>query len=176
MLTEHTGTNGNVTLTDTPGNDTLDGGKGDDVLIFTTTGAAGSTDAYDGSKGYDTIRIVMTAAQHQNALFQQELAAYQTFLAQHAHGGSDDGPSFTFTSLGLTLSNFETVEVAIDDAVNTGPVAADDAGAIRRSGAMTAAASPGPSPTATRRRTTLPSGPWGMRCSRTSAAMARSTC
>ncbi|MBB94046.1 MAG: hypothetical protein CML68_05490 [Rhodobacteraceae bacterium] len=112
------------------GSDYVNGGKGDDLLIYTTAGNAGATDVYDGSQGNDEIRIVLTSAQYDNALFQQELAAYEAFVTEFGHGGSSDGPSYTFTSLGLTLSNIETISIVIDDTINNGPIATDDLSGI----------------------------------------------
>ncbi|MEX0371373.1 MAG: VCBS domain-containing protein [Tateyamaria sp.] len=128
------GGKGDDTLDGGAGNDIVDGGNGNDMLIYTTTGSAGDNDNYDGAKGFDTIRVVLTAAQNTNALFQQELAAYQEFLLS-----ATTGDAFTFTSLGLTLANFEVVEVVIDDTINTGPQATDDAAALVENAAQSIA-------------------------------------
>ena len=124
------GGNGDDVLSGGSGDDTVVGGNGDDTLVYTTTGNAGAIGIYDGSRGYDTIQIVLTASQSQDTLFQQELTDYQQFILDHASDGSTSTSAFTFTSLGLTLSNFEQIDIVIDDSVNTAPVAFDDTGAV----------------------------------------------
>lgn len=127
------GGKGDDTLIDGSGNDVVSGGSGNDTLVHSTATSSGSADVFDGGLGTDKLCLIMTQAQSENSLFQQELAAYSAFLADAGNLGA----SYTFTSLGLTLSNMEAIEVKIDDSINSGPLAADDGAALQEDAAQT---------------------------------------
>lgn len=120
------GGRGNDTIDGGLNSDTVFGGEGADLLVFATTGGKGARDTYDGESGVDTIRLAMTAAQAANAAFQAELSAYQAFLAVNADPDAASGASFTFATLGLTLRNFEHVELVVDSSFNSGPRGQED--------------------------------------------------
>jgi hypothetical protein len=117
---------GNDLLLGGKGNDLLDGGagsdkilagKGDDTANFTLTANVGSQDFYDGGKGFDTLQLTLTTAELE--LVQGEIDAFKAFL-------EDGGKVFHFDSLGLTVRNFEALEI-VEIGGNTAPVAEDDA-------------------------------------------------
>ena len=115
---------GNDIIDGGAGNDDVRGGAGDDIAIWHGAENAGSTDFYGGGEGVDTLRLDLTAAQYASAPVQAELAAYRAFLTP-AH----QGHTFTFTSLGLSVRNFEILEVQVDGATpvaNHAPVAVAD--------------------------------------------------
>ncbi|MEW5962279.1 MAG: Ig-like domain-containing protein [Pseudomonadota bacterium] len=123
------------------GNDRLDGGEGDDLL----DGGAGNdtlgyrvgtgVDQLFGGTGVDALELVLTSAdldavRGDVGLFadwlEQQLGAAG---GQAAHAAQASGPTFTFASLGLTVSGFETFNimldgkpVSIDDVLNAPPV------------------------------------------------------
>ncbi|MBV8408026.1 MAG: VCBS domain-containing protein, partial [Alphaproteobacteria bacterium] len=94
-----------------PGNNVVDGGQGDNLLIWRGSVDAGGHDRYDGGGGKDTLELELTQAESSNAAVQSDIASFRTFLgsAQNATGAE-----FTFSSLGLTVSNFEQLVVAPD--------------------------------------------------------------
>ncbi len=108
------------------GNDYLDGGAGNDVLYAqggNDTGSYswtenklinGSTsiDRYDGGKGFDTLELHLSASQL--AAIHPQLAAFDAFLAANANINRDNGPTFTFSSFNLSVSNWEAYKVVID--------------------------------------------------------------
>ena len=97
------------------GNDTLYGGLGDDTAIYTAAENLGASDDYFGGSGVDTLVLNLTRAEWFNPAFQADLAAYRDFLAAHttANGEADDA-SFQFTSMGLTASEFEAMQLFVD--------------------------------------------------------------
>lgn len=101
------GGNGNDTLDGGAGSDVVYGDKGDDTAIYVLSENTGQTDIYDGGKGHDTLRIVLTDAEAASAAVQADIAAYQSFLS------SNSGGTFAFTSFDLTVSSFETLEVVV---------------------------------------------------------------
>ena len=100
--------NGNDTVNAGGGDDTVFAGNGDDTVIHVEFGNIGFDDAYYGQNGRDTLRLVLLQPTYDSALFQQELAAFQSMIASH---GSASG---TFTSLGIHFESFENIEVVID--------------------------------------------------------------
>jgi hypothetical protein len=99
------------------GNDIVDAGKDDDTGIYTLAeNQIGpnlyATDVYDGGRGTDTLQIHVTAAEF--VQFRAELAALQDFIETNAdsgHEGSNDG---FITSWGLTVRNWEVLQVFVD--------------------------------------------------------------
>ncbi|SDJ01426.1 VCBS repeat-containing protein [Bradyrhizobium sp. Rc2d] len=132
------GGNGNDTLLGGTGNDLIGGGNGDDIidggagrdivsgengndiLIYRASENVGSCDIYDGGKGQDTLRLVVTQELANSASFRSDLAAIQALIARY---GSAD---YAFKSFNLAIVSIEKVEVVIEGATNHAPVAVAD--------------------------------------------------
>ncbi|WP_276017372.1 VCBS domain-containing protein [Bradyrhizobium sp. C-145] len=132
------GGNGNDTLLGGTGNDLIGGGNGDDIidggagrdivsgengndiLIYRVSENVGSCDIYDGGKGQDTLRLVVTQELANSASFRSDLAAIQALIARY---GSAD---YAFRSFNLAIVSIEKVEVVIEGATNHAPVAVAD--------------------------------------------------
>lgn len=117
-----TGGNNNDTLDGNAGNDNLNGDSGNDTLVYTQSENTGATDIYNGGTGTDTLVLRLTAAQANAAA--ADIAAAQVFMAANLNTGSSTGPSYSFSSFSLTVSNIESITVVITS--NTNPVAQDD--------------------------------------------------
>ena len=123
------GGGGNDTVDGGSGSDVVDGGKGDDLLVFTLSENVGETNRYDGGKGADTLRLNLTLAEFQAV--RAELVELQAFIAENADPSRSTGQGFgnqsansanqpVFeTSFGLTVRNFEALEIFVD---GSGPV------------------------------------------------------
>lgn len=127
-----TGIIGNDNIDGGPGNDILHGGTGsdiinggsgddmvygdagDDTLVYTLSENIGAIDNYDGGTGFDYLVLRLTAAQANMAA--ADIAAAQAFITAHYDPNISTGPSFTFSTFGLTFSNIEAIGVVI-----TGP-------------------------------------------------------
>src|SRR5262245_38652046 len=136
------GTSGNDKLSGGKGNDFLDGGAGgdklfagpgDDVMVYSMAGNlgagfenVGAHDRYNGGTGSDTLVLQLTYGEAQLASVQQDIAAFQDFLARRANPHGDDGREFEFKSFNLDVRNIEALQVQL---VNTAPTARADAGA-----------------------------------------------
>ena len=93
------GSSGNDTLYGDNGDDLLDGGagadtvygaSGNDTAIYVVSENAGDSDVYDGGKGVDTLRLVLTESQNASAAVQDDIQAYLAFLALYANSGTTD--------------------------------------------------------------------------------------
>ena len=106
------GGKGDDTLTGGAGSDHVSGGKGDDVLIYVAAdNAPEDEDYYDGGKGLDTLRIVLTLDTFADADIQAEIDAAQAFFADPANRGK----VFSFALLGnLSAKNIENIEIVVD--------------------------------------------------------------
>ena len=82
----------------------IDAGGGNDVVA--TALATGAAITYDGGAGTDTLRLSLTTTQAADAATLAEIAAYRTQLA-----GPDRADTFTFTTLGITVENFESLKL-----------------------------------------------------------------
>jgi len=100
---------GNDLLDGGNGNDSLDGGSGSDIILagngsddanYTLSENTGSTNYYDGGKGFDTLQLTLTSAEM--ALAQEDIAAFNAFL-------KSGGYLFQFQSFDLTVRNFEAL-------------------------------------------------------------------
>ena len=103
------------------GSDYVDGGQGDDVVIHRVGENVGASDVYTGNTGHDTLRLVLTSAEAADSAIQQDIAAYQAFLLTNSNPNSDSGATFQFTAFDLQVSNFENLEVIVEN-TNTAPV------------------------------------------------------
>ncbi len=140
------GGNGNDNMFGDGGDDVLDGGMGADKLtggigndtFIVTVGEGGDT--ITGGAGTDTLELRF-ASSDVTAAFRSDLAAYQSYMNdQLASAGSmsalsaqTTGTSFTFSSLGLTISGTEAINlkldgntVALQSLLNVAPVAVTD--------------------------------------------------
>lgn len=128
------GGTGNDTLIGGAGADTINGEAGDDIIIWRSGDGA---DIINGGAGTDTLRLEFSAADITAAL-RNDLAAYKQWAAAQTQAAGSSaglatqtsGASFTFASLGLTISVLEAVAVsvdgtvvAIDDLINAAPIA-----------------------------------------------------
>ena len=113
----------NDTIDAGSGSDYVDAGQGDDIVIHRVGENGGASDVYTGNTGHDTLRLVLTSAEAANSAIQQDIANYQAFLATHNDPNSDNGAVFQFTAFDLQVSNFENLEVVIEN-TNTAPVVA----------------------------------------------------
>ncbi|MGD9668620.1 MAG: Ig-like domain-containing protein [Hyphomicrobiaceae bacterium] len=131
------GGSGNDTLFGGMGDDILDGGAGNDTLIYES--GTGS-DVLVGGLGIDTVELKVAEADL--ADLTGDLADFADWLdAQYAAAGGDvnvlagqaASGSFTFASLGLTVSSIEKLDLYVDGTgvdwrnllhVNAAPVAA----------------------------------------------------
>jgi len=109
---------------DGSGDDTVDGGAGNDTVyamggtdlgIYVAAENVGATDHYDGGSGWDTLRIELTALEWANAQVQQEIADFLDFLNTHSDPSSPTGQGevFTFTVFDLTARNWEQLDLVI---------------------------------------------------------------
>ncbi|TQF32037.1 VCBS domain-containing protein [Bradyrhizobium sp. UNPA324] len=114
------GDNGDDIIDGGAGTDIVSGGNGNDILIYRVSENVGSIDIYDGGKGQDTLRLVVTQEFADSASFRSDLAAIQTLIARY---GSAD---YAFRSFNLAIASIEKVEVVIEGAVNHAPVAVAD--------------------------------------------------
>ena len=125
------GGNGNDVLDGGAGSDKGFGGKGDDTVVYKLAENAGTDacgnptrDFYDGGKGHDTLHLILTRDEYADANIRAELEKFQEFLDQNPGGCGRNGEVFEFTTFGLTVRNFEKLEV---ETGNTPPVADVDA-------------------------------------------------
>jgi len=122
----HTG-NGNDTIDGGGGSDQIFAGGGNDIVTYNMSENVGATNVYDGGKGTDTLTLELTHAQYTSAAVQADLAAYNTFLAQHANPNTSNGPAFHFSAFDLSVSNFEHVNIVLVNApvvITSGPESA----------------------------------------------------
>ncbi|QOZ75397.1 hypothetical protein XH83_08055 [Bradyrhizobium sp. CCBAU 53351] len=85
----------------------------------------GSVDIYDGGKGQDTLRLVVTQAMANSASFRSDLAAIQALIARY---GSAD---YAFRSFDLAVASIEKVEIVIEGPTNHVPVAVADTASVK---------------------------------------------
>ncbi len=111
------------------GSDKVYAGRDDDVVIHRVSQNEGSRDYYDGGRGHDTLRLVVSKDQYASNDFQEDLANFEAFLEDNSRSWSSRGRSFEFNSMDLKVRNFEHVEVVVEDEEpgdNAAPVASDD--------------------------------------------------
>lgn len=109
------------------GNDILSGDAGNDTL---TVAPGEGADTLSGGLGIDTAVLNITSADV-TADFKADIAAYVAWQQANAVDATQaTGASFTFATLGLTISTIEVVKVLVDeidtplsDFLNTAPVA-----------------------------------------------------
>jgi VCBS repeat-containing protein len=108
------------------GSDYVLAGRGNDIANYTLADNSRAHDVYDGGRGFDTLRLTLTHAELQLASVQEDIAAFEAFLARKANPNSDHGRTFEFKSFNLDVRNFEALEIQVVGG-NTAPVARNDA-------------------------------------------------
>jgi hypothetical protein len=116
------------------GNDKVFGGSGDDTLVYSVAenaanGGCGNGDFYDGGKGDDVLRLILTPEEMADAAIQADIAAFRAFLADNPGGCGSRGETFEFTSFDLTVRNFEALDIpdsGTPPQANTAPEAVAD--------------------------------------------------
>ena len=98
------------------GNDKVFGGRGDDTVVHSLAenadnGGCGRGDYYDGGKGHDVLRLILTEDEQLDAAVQADIAAFQDFLAENPRGCGRNGEVFKFESFDLQVRNFEALEI-----------------------------------------------------------------
>ena len=122
---------GDDTIKGGAGDDTIFAGLGDDLLVYDAQGSVGATDRYDGGSGYDTLRLEQTNDILNDQLFLAELALYSSTAGSASQSSS--GGTFSFDTLGLTISGIEDIKLFVDDTeVDSAnePVEANDDAAV----------------------------------------------
>lgn len=114
------------------GDDMLDGGAGNDTLVYQV---GMGNDVVTGGTGIDTLELMLAGADLDAV--RQDISDFANWLEQQiaaaggesAYAAQASGPTFTFSSLGLTVSGIEAFDVmvdgqlvAIDDLINQAPV------------------------------------------------------
>ncbi|WP_046864896.1 Ig-like domain-containing protein, partial [Microvirga massiliensis] len=111
------GGSGDDTLDGGAGSDKLVGGSGDDLLIWKYADYVSqpkAVDIYAGDSGLDTLRIVISASEWQNnPELRTDALKFLDYLAtaKYTNGGQITGGSFTFSSINLTVSTVEHLEI-----------------------------------------------------------------
>ncbi|MGQ0672851.1 MAG: Ig-like domain-containing protein [Hyphomicrobium sp.] len=128
------GGTGNDTLYGGTGNDQLFGEAGNDTLMVS---AGEGTDVLNGGAGFDTV-VLDVRSSDVTAAFRDDVAAFDAWMANQlaANGGTTGlsaqttGSTFSFTSVGFSISLIESVTIRVDGAVvplseflNVAPVA-----------------------------------------------------
>lgn len=109
------GGDGNDLLAGGTGADFTHGGRGDDRFVV----VVGENDTIRGGEGFDTAVLRLTVAQASDPAVQAELVRLQTFLA-----GNPGSRVFVSTTLGLTFSLLDRVDVTTDPSELATPVLA----------------------------------------------------
>ncbi|MFY0613068.1 MAG: hypothetical protein JXQ99_16175, partial [Hyphomicrobiaceae bacterium] len=134
---------GNDDLTGGEGDDYLNGGRGDDLAIYVAADNVDNHDVYDGSKGSDTLRLVLTAEEWLRPEVQADIARFLAASDEEHHsghgrghpfwhwGGHKGNETFKFEAFGLIAKNFEKLEITVDgvplDPADEAVTAVDDA-------------------------------------------------
>ena len=116
---------GNDTFVGGAGNDQFAGGSGDDTFTYDISQNIGNTDYYFAGSGTDTLILKLTAAEY--AADRLRLDEYQIQLAENADPLRVSG-DMVFFDYGLHASDFEIVEIYIDDVLGTPVFLAGDDG------------------------------------------------
>ncbi|KYG21639.1 hypothetical protein SE92_16370 [Bradyrhizobium sp. AT1] len=119
------GDNGDDVIDGGAGTDIASGGNGNDILIYRASENVGSVDIYDGGKGQDTLRLVVTQTMANSASFRSDVAAIQALIARY---GSAD---YAFRSFDLAVASIEKVEIVIEGPTNHAPVAVADTASVK---------------------------------------------
>jgi Ca2+-binding RTX toxin-like protein len=120
------GGNGDDVLDGGAGSDFLDAGRGNDTARFEAAQNRYGWNAIDGGKGHDTLQLVLTREEANDAAIQADLDRFQDFLDHRANAWSDCGHIFRFSSLNLIVQDFEALDIQVLGGLNTNPEAVGD--------------------------------------------------
>jgi len=119
------GENGDDIIDGGAGTDIVSGGNGNDILIYRVSENVDSVDIYDGGKGQDSLRLVVTQEFANSASFRSDLAAIQALIARYGSA------NYAFSSFDLAVVSIEKVEVVIEGPTNHAPVAVADIASLK---------------------------------------------
>ena len=88
------------------GSNELYGGAGADLLVYRESALAGMTNLIEGEAGIDAFQIILTATTHALQSIQDDLVALENAIS--------NGLSYTLSTLGLTVSGVEALDVRVD--------------------------------------------------------------
>ncbi len=114
------GGNGRDVLTGGAGSDVIDGGAGADTVVFEFGDGDGDAsdgidEISDGGLGADTLQITIETDDLSNPDVVNAVIALNQFVQNNNDANADNGAVGTFDILGLSISNFETVDLTIID-------------------------------------------------------------
>ena len=92
----------------------VDGGQGDDTASFTVGESDGGVDVYDGGQGVDTLVVNLSEEDLNNPEMVAEMLTLRAFIEENSDDTGSSGPSQTFATLGIMVSNFEDVQFLLD--------------------------------------------------------------
>ncbi|SFD04989.1 family 16 glycosylhydrolase, partial [Tropicimonas isoalkanivorans] len=95
------------------GDDVIKGGARRDVLIYEIGNNTGAEDRYEGSAGFDRLKIYGTEAELKDDAFLDDIAALEQFMSDNYDTGTNGGPTYEFDSLGLSVRSIEAVELVL---------------------------------------------------------------
>ena len=94
------------------------GGEGDSVTDIYDEAVTGSGNAggnvYRGGTGSDMLSVSLTATQYADPDILTDIAQLRTFIEAYNDAGADGGAAIVLTHLGITVSDFESVEILVD--------------------------------------------------------------
>ncbi|MEX0618115.1 MAG: Ig-like domain-containing protein, partial [Pseudohongiellaceae bacterium] len=98
------------------GNDRIFAGQGNDVGLYNVLENTGANDTYDGGSDIDKLKLELTLTEWLSPVFQTDLAAYLTFIANHTDPGTGEADSsvFTFNAFNLAASAWEELGTSVD--------------------------------------------------------------
>lgn len=84
---------------------------GNDVLVYTPSLNHGKFDHYDGGVGVDTLWLRLSQREFDRADVRADLIGFYFHIYNYANiaSKSREGPSYTFNSFNLTVSNVESI-------------------------------------------------------------------
>lgn len=114
------GGNGRDILTGGSGSDVIDGGKGADTVIFKfgdgdQDASDGIAEISDGGLGSDTLKITIETDDLANPDVVDAVVALSQFVLNNNDAATDAGAVGTFDVLGISVSNFESIDLTIID-------------------------------------------------------------
>ena len=116
----HGGT-GVDTLNGGVGADTLEGGDGNDILVFRYTDLAGiEDDIYSGNKGYDILRLYLTAQYYATTGVATDISNFRDYVLLNHNESLETDDVYEFTKLKLEAGTLEGLELYIDGILNAG--------------------------------------------------------
>ncbi|WP_068116411.1 Ig-like domain-containing protein [Tropicimonas marinistellae] len=93
------------------GDDFVKAGASNDTLIYVIGDNIGSQDSYEGSAGVDLLQIYGTAEELADPGLLSDISALEAFMASNYDTSVNGGPTFNFSSIGLSVRSMESVEL-----------------------------------------------------------------